>query len=116
MPVVKNGEFGGDYTASTALEALATGLDLRTQVEPPFGVGTRRVEDGCDIIFQYNGSEETNVDVSGQLEDVVVLPVLIKSASHTGTVFETFINLPSLFLVVECVPVSVFAVLVDGLQ
>jgi hypothetical protein len=78
MPVVENGKLGGDYTASTALEALATSLDLGAQIEPPFGVGTRSVQDSCDVILQHNGSEEANVDVSGQLKDVVVLPVLVK--------------------------------------
>jgi hypothetical protein len=81
VPVVENGELGGDHTASTALEALATRLDFRTQIEPPFGISTRSVEDSCDVILQHDGSEESNVDVSGQLENVVVLPVLVKSQS-----------------------------------
>jgi hypothetical protein len=77
VPMIENGELGGDYTASTALEALATRLDLCAQIKPPFGVGARSVEDSCDVILQNNGSEEANVDVSGQLEDVIVLPVWI---------------------------------------
>jgi hypothetical protein len=79
MPVVKHGKLGGDHTTSTALEALATGLDFGTQIKPPFGISTRGVEDSCDVVLQHDGSEESNVDVSGQLENVVVLPVLIHS-------------------------------------
>jgi hypothetical protein len=79
VPVVKNGKLGGDHTTSTALEALATRLDLCAQIEPPFGIGTRGVQDSCNVILQHHGSEEANVDVSGQLENVVVLPVLIQS-------------------------------------
>jgi hypothetical protein len=78
VPVVKNAKLSRDHAASTALEALATGLDLRTQIEPPLGVGTRGVENSCYVILQHYGSEEANVDVSGQLEDVIVLPVLIE--------------------------------------
>lgn len=36
MPVVEHGELGGYYATSTALQALASGLDLGAQVEPPF--------------------------------------------------------------------------------
>jgi hypothetical protein len=79
VPVVKNAKLGRNHAAGTALEALATSLDFRTEIEPPFGVGTRGVEDSCYVILQHYGSEEANVDVSGQLEDVIVLPVLIES-------------------------------------
>jgi hypothetical protein len=78
VPVVKNAKLGRNHAAGTALEALATSLDFRTEIEPPFGVGTRGVEDSCYVILQHYGSEEANVDVSGQLEDVIVLPVLIE--------------------------------------
>jgi hypothetical protein len=117
VPMVKNGKLGGDYTTGTALEALATRLNLCAQIEPPFGVGARSVQDSRDVILQNNGSEEANVDVSGELENVVVLPIWFKvSLSRSQTALLTSGDLPLLLFFVELVPVAVLAVLVDGVQ
>jgi len=77
--VVEDGELGGHYAASTALQALASGLDFGAKVEPPFRVCTWCVQDSGNVVFQYDSSEETDVDVTAELEDVVVLPVIMKS-------------------------------------
>ena len=76
MPVIKNSKLGGDYVTGATLKALTAGLrNLLSEVEPPLGVCARCVEDGGNVVLQNHGSEKADVDVAGELEDVVVLPV-----------------------------------------
>ena len=72
--MVKHREFDRHNIARTSVDTVAPQFDLTTQVERPFGIGTRCVEDCSDVVSQDDRRKEGDVDVSGELEDVFILP------------------------------------------
>ena len=76
MPMVKNGELDGNYIASSSLDSSSRLLDFGTKVKRPRRIGPCGVKDSRNVVFQHHGSEEANVDVSRELEDVLVLPAM----------------------------------------
>jgi hypothetical protein len=75
VPVVKDGELDRDDVSGSSLYTCTAALDFFAKVQRPDGVGARGVQNGCDIVLEHDGGEESNVDISSQLEEVVVLPV-----------------------------------------
>jgi hypothetical protein len=87
MPVIQNCKFDGDVTPSTSLHTRSTLLDLFAKIKRPFRVCAGRVQDGGDIVVKDDSGEEANVDVTSNLEDVVVLPRV--HVSYYVVVFST---------------------------
>jgi hypothetical protein len=74
MPMIKNGKFDGDKVSNTTIDPLSNVFDLLAEIERPFGVCSWGIENGCNVISQYNRREEANVDVATDLEYILVLP------------------------------------------
>jgi len=74
MPMIKNGKLNGDKVSDTTIDPLSNLFDLLTEIERPFRVGSWGIENGCDVISQYNRCEEANVDVATDLEYILILP------------------------------------------
>ena len=68
MPVIKNSEFDGDEVSDATIDAFSSLFDLLAEIERPFGVGSWGIEDGCDVVSEYNRCEEADVDVATDLE------------------------------------------------
>lgn len=107
--MVQNSEFDGNMATSSTFDARTALLDLFTEIERPFRVGSGSVENSRDIIFQYDRGEETNIDVPRNLKDVLVLPDFeLDCTALKGIV----VNLPFLFLLIKRIPGLVLAILV----
>jgi hypothetical protein len=79
VPVVKDCKFDRDNVASATFDPAVAILNLSAQIKVPGRVCTRRIQNGGNIVFEDYRSEEANVDVASDLEDVFVLPVVLPS-------------------------------------
>lgn len=54
VPVVKDSKLHGYMAAGSTLDTCAALLDLFAKIKRPFRVGSWCVQDGSDIVFQYD--------------------------------------------------------------
>jgi hypothetical protein len=76
MPVVEHSEFDRHNVSGSSFNSFSRLLYLSAEVERPGRIGSWRVKDSGDIVLQDNRGEETDIDISGNLEKVFVLPVM----------------------------------------
>ena len=115
VPMIKNSEFDGHDVSASTIDSLSSEFDLLAETERPFGISPRGIENGRDVISQYDRGKEADVDVASDLEDVLILPALHgkKVALATDRLWHY-----SLFLVflLQRVPRRIHAILIDGQQ
>lgn len=75
MPVVQDGKFHGHVTSRTSFDTSPALLDFFSQIKRPFRVGTRCVQNSRNIVMKNDSRKEPNIDVTTELEDVVILPI-----------------------------------------
>lgn len=117
--MVEDGELDGDNVASSSFNSVVAALDLFAQIEPPGRVVPRGVEDRSHVVFQYNSSKESHVDVSSELEDILVLPILryqLVLLLYETLRVQSRIILPLFLRMRQSVPILVFLLLVDREQ
>lgn len=118
MPMIQDGKLDRHGVSGTSLDALAGFLNFGAEVKRPGGVCAGCIENRSDVVLQHHGRKEANVDVSGQLEDVFVLPTLYHlrvslSISLTPRVMFVVSDLPLLLRLAETVPGLVLPRFVD---
>jgi hypothetical protein len=86
--MVQDCKLDGDVATRTSLDAVSALLDLFPEIKRPFGVGAWCVKDCCNVVFEYNWSEEPNIDVACDLEDVLVLPVMLCQFDYCSDRYE----------------------------
>lgn len=72
--MVENCEFDRYNITCSTLNSLPSALDLCSKVKRPRRIGSWSVQDCSNIVLQHHCCKEPDVDVSRQLENILILP------------------------------------------
>lgn len=74
MPVIEHSEFDRYEISRATFDPFPMCFYLFPQCQRPLRICARGIQNGCNVIAEYDRGEKSDVDVSRQLENIFVLP------------------------------------------
>ncbi len=74
MPMIEYCKFHRNDVTRASFNTTTSQVDFTAQVEPPLGIGTRSIENCRNVVFEDYRGEKADVDISGELENIFILP------------------------------------------